>query len=40
MMMVLMDPVIGVVSGCVLGLFAVVAAKLIAPRSGPAVTVR
>jgi hypothetical protein len=40
LMMLLMGPVIGVVSGCVLGLFAVVAAKLTAPRSGRTVTAR
>ena len=36
LMMALMGPVIGVASGLVLGLFAIVAGKLVARRSGPA----
>ena len=37
LMMALMGPVVGVVSGVVLGLFAIVARKLIATRTGRAV---
>jgi hypothetical protein len=36
LMMAVMGPVIGVASGLVLGLFAFVAGKLVAGRSGPA----
>jgi uncharacterized membrane protein len=36
LMMALMGPVVGVVSGLVLGLFAVVAAKLVVARRSPA----
>ena len=35
-MMALVGPVIGVVSGAIIGLLAIVAAKVIGPRSGPA----
>jgi hypothetical protein len=40
LMMALMGPVIGVVSGLVLGLFAVVAGKLVAARRQPAAQTR
>ena len=38
MLMAVIGPVIGVISGIVLGVFAVVAHKLTAPRARPAVT--
>jgi uncharacterized membrane protein len=35
LMMLIMGPIIGLISGMVLGLFAIVARKLVSPRAAP-----